>query len=159
MKRKISKKKKEVIGFSTNDFLLFIALGLFVFLNINYFYDIGSEFKYNFYANKDLNDSFVNKVVDRCYDKYTEKQKINCVWSYVSDNFEYELRDNYWVKSPEEVVNSNGMCIDALRIYKSIFKQLHIKTRVVSLPNHIFLIAYTNGRGYAVLDIQRIMWV
>ncbi len=92
-------------------------------------------------------NEFVKSLSYICSFQKTEKQKVECVYYYVNNVFDYEVHGigNQLRRSPEEIILEGAVCRDYSVLYASIISSFNISYEFVHEPIHIYLMVYPEG--------------
>ena len=113
---------------------------------------IGQEI-IDFYFDESAKQNVTKDVVNYCSYEESKYDKIWCVHNFVYNHFEYN--ESFNVILPDKIIKTSGDCKSWTNFYVTTLTLLNITTETISLPNHIYLVAYADD-FYCNLDQTQI---
>ena len=150
-KRKYSKKERRFEKATVIGFLFGISIGILCFLvaifilfseplvgqNINDFF-VSRAFK--LVANSWEETDVVSSLSYLCSLKTTEFEKMNCVYTFITDNMEVGFHDRKTnkLRQVDEIFSQPSVCRDTSVLFRSVMNRMNISNDLVHEPGHIY---------------------
>ncbi len=111
------------------------------------FIDTQETRAYDNVANSWQEAEFVKSLSYICSFKKSEVEKVECVYYYVRDIFNYTIHGigNQLRRNPEEAIIEGMVCRDSVVLYASLMKCLNIRYEFIKSPGHIYLQVYPDN--------------
>jgi len=110
---------------------------------------------YRLVSNSWQEDRFIDSLAYLCSQHESDKEKLNCVYQFVSSNVEYTPHhkvSNIVRRNLGQIIKKGGVCRDYAVVYSAVLTKMNITNEFVIMPKHIYVKAYLPGNITCRLD-------